>query len=90
MESRSGTSERPKQPWKSGASAPRRIASKGAGFSPGGPQGLKAYFSRAFYAALEGPLFHGRGKTLARIQVACLAAGFSRAMLSPRSPPNAY
>ncbi len=64
MESRSGTSQLPEQPWKSGASAPRRVAPTGAGFSPGAPQSLKASFSRLLNAALEGPLFHGRVRTL--------------------------
>src|SRR5580692_3103958 len=47
------------QPWKIGASAPRRDAPTRTAFSPRGPQGL-AFFSRICNAALKGPPFHGR------------------------------
>ena len=43
--------------WKSGASAPRRDASQPRGFSPRGPQGLKASSLGFHNAALKGPLF---------------------------------
>ena len=40
--------------WKSGALAPRQETHAGAGFSPTGPQGLKAIASRRRNAALKG------------------------------------
>src|ERR1700674_2825395 len=53
--------------WKSGASAPRGGDFIRSGFSPGAPQGLKAFVSPIRHAALEGPLFHGRVRVAARI-----------------------
>jgi alcohol dehydrogenase (cytochrome c) len=54
------------QGWKTGASA-RRDALTCAGFSPSGPQGLKAVASAIRNAALKGPLFHGTAGVAVRI-----------------------
>jgi len=60
------SSEKQVRAGKSGASAPRH-GSPCAGFSPGGPQGLKAFFWRIRNATLNGPLFHGIVRGPARL-----------------------
>jgi alcohol dehydrogenase (cytochrome c) len=60
-----------KSSWKSGASAPRRDAPTHAGFSPRGPQGLKASSPQICNAALKGPLFHGIAGVHACLLAAC-------------------
>jgi alcohol dehydrogenase (cytochrome c) len=62
--------------WKSGASAPRRREPTSAGFSPSGPQGLKAFASPIRNAALEGPLLHGTF----RVAIRLLAVGLMLAL----------
>jgi alcohol dehydrogenase (cytochrome c) len=99
MQSRGDSAETSPQPWKSGASAPRPSAPKSAGFSPRGPQGLKAAFSRILNAALEGPLFHGIRRVPASHLPACLIVAlfashaaaqvtFERLVNSAKEPQN--
>jgi|HubBroStandDraft_1064217.scaffolds.fasta_scaffold04312_6 alcohol dehydrogenase (cytochrome c) len=87
------------QLWKSGASAPRHNALGPAGFSPSGPQGLKASVQCVRNAALEGPLFHGSGGGVARVLMIWLALGlfasttraqvtFERLVNSAKEPQN--
>ena len=87
------------QRWKSGASAPRRGAPQCAGFSPGGPQGLKALASSTRNAALKGPLFHGGATVLAVLLTIGLIASvfsgyahsqvtFDRLLNSAKEPQN--
>ena len=64
------------QPWKSGASAPRRNALVHEGFSPRGPQGLKAILQPVRNAALKGPLFHGIARVPARLLAAFFLTAF--------------
>ena len=66
---------------KSGALAPRRSALRSEGFSPSGPQGLKAFFFSLRDAALKGPLFHGA----LRAAVQILAAGLMLAAFGGHS-----
>jgi alcohol dehydrogenase (cytochrome c) len=76
-------SEAPKHPWKRGASAPRGGTPTRAGFSPSGPQGLKAFASPIRNAALEGPLFHDAAGPAVRIlTVGLLLALFANLALS--------
>ena len=60
------SSEKQVRAWKSGASAPR-LGAPCAGLSPGGPQGLKAFFCRIRNATLNVPLFHGIVRGPARL-----------------------
>ena len=87
------------QPWKSGASVPRRDAATHAGFSPRGPQGLKASSPQICDAALKGPLFHGGFGVPARLLAECLIATlftchalaqvtFQRLVNSAKEPQN--
>ena len=64
------------QPWKSGASAPRRGGLNDSGFSPCARQGLKAASSQLRNAALKGPLFHGRADAPTRILLVLMFASF--------------
>ena len=64
------------QPWKSGASAPRRGGLNDSGFSPCARQGLKAASSQLRNAALKGPLFHGRAEAPTRILLVLMFASF--------------
>jgi alcohol dehydrogenase (cytochrome c) len=84
--------------WKSGALAPRQETHAGAGFSPTGPQGLKAIASRRRNAALKGPLFHGVARPWAILLVSLLAncavvcahaqVTFERLVNSAKEPQN--
>ena len=96
---RGGSVEVSAQPWKSGASAPRRDALTHAGFSPGDPRGLKASLSPVRNAALEGPLFHGIVRVSARLLATSLMVAlfsshafaqvtFERLMNSGKEPQN--
>ena len=76
LRSRAGSAAAFEQPWKSGASAPRKDAFKASGFSPRGRQGLKAAFSRLRAAALKGPLFHDRTRVPVTILNTLLLAAF--------------
>ena len=64
------------QPWKSGASAPRRGGLNDSGFSPCARQGLKVASSQRRNAALKGPLFHGRADAPTRILLVLMFASF--------------